>query len=159
MASRGLRAMGAGGGIGCGGFCLPIASYAGVGCQPDEEALARAGEIVRQSSGSHGHLALLGDKSLLFAAEGDAFLMYAVSGRRSSWVSLWAMRRAFRHYYGNFARCAINMMAGQCCIRFRLDAAAGAGFGVDAVQTWRRGINYAQRVCVIKQSVALTSIA
>lgn len=85
MASRGLRAMGAVVAVlAVAGFAYLLRPMPVLVGQPDEEALARAGEIVRQSSGSHGHLALLGDKSLLFAAEGDAFLMYAVSGR--SWV-------------------------------------------------------------------------
>jgi phosphatidylglycerol lysyltransferase len=42
--------------------------------------------IIRQNPNTEGFLALLGDKSLLFSAERDAFLMYGVEGR--SWIAL-----------------------------------------------------------------------
>lgn len=52
---------------------------------PHEE-LNRAHALVAASSESAAHLALLGDKSLLFSSGGDGFLMYGVAGR--SWVSM-----------------------------------------------------------------------
>lgn len=85
MASRGLRAMGAVVAVlAVAGFAYLLRPMPMLAGQPDAAALAQASSIIRTASGSHGHLALLGDKSLLFATEGDAFLMYAISGR--SWV-------------------------------------------------------------------------
>jgi phosphatidylglycerol lysyltransferase len=48
--------------------------------------LERALPIIRASPESSAHLALRGDKSLLFSDSGGAFVMYAVS--RRSWVSM-----------------------------------------------------------------------
>lgn len=48
--------------------------------------LQRAMPVVRASAESSAHLALLGDKTLLFSESGHAFLMYAVS--RRSWVAM-----------------------------------------------------------------------
>jgi phosphatidylglycerol lysyltransferase len=48
--------------------------------------LARARPIVERSADTVAHLALLGDKPLLFSSSGEAFLMYAVEGR--SWVAM-----------------------------------------------------------------------
>ncbi len=53
---------------------------------PSEEALARARPLVAQSPESASHLALVGDKALLFNEGGTAFLMYGVAGR--AWVAL-----------------------------------------------------------------------
>src|SRR5262249_18833786 len=53
---------------------------------PDEAALARAEPLIRRSPDSSAHLALVGDKALLFAEPERAFLMYAVRGR--SWIAL-----------------------------------------------------------------------
>ena len=47
---------------------------------PDEQTLARARQVVCGASDTHGHLALLGDKSLLFSDDGAAFVMYGVAG-------------------------------------------------------------------------------
>ncbi|MFP6638913.1 MAG: bifunctional lysylphosphatidylglycerol flippase/synthetase MprF, partial [Myxococcota bacterium] len=46
----------------------------------------RAHSLVTASADSAAHLALLGDKSLLFSSGGDGFLMYGVAGK--SWVSM-----------------------------------------------------------------------
>jgi phosphatidylglycerol lysyltransferase len=54
--------------------------------KPSPADLERALPIIRASSESHAHLALLGDKSLLFSRSGRAFIMYAVS--RRSWVAM-----------------------------------------------------------------------
>jgi phosphatidylglycerol lysyltransferase len=51
---------------------------------PDELAAAEA--IVKTRPETYGHLALLGDKSLVFNADRTAFVMYGVQGR--SWVAL-----------------------------------------------------------------------
>ena len=51
---------------------------------PDEAQLAQAQTLIQQAPDSHGHLALLGDKFLLFHDSGEAFIMYAIAGR--SWV-------------------------------------------------------------------------
>jgi phosphatidylglycerol lysyltransferase len=48
---------------------------------PDETELAKAAAIVQASSQPDGGLALTGDKTLMFHADGDAFLMYARQGR------------------------------------------------------------------------------
>ena len=53
---------------------------------PDAADLARAKAIAVQGPDVRAHLALLGDKSLLFSESGNAFIMYAISGR--SWVAL-----------------------------------------------------------------------
>lgn len=48
--------------------------------------LDRAAAIAARTSGASAHLALLGDKALLFADDDSAFIMYGVSGR--SWVAM-----------------------------------------------------------------------
>jgi len=48
---------------------------------PSGADLERAREVVRESADTSAHLALLGDKALLFSATGRSFLMYAPSGR------------------------------------------------------------------------------
>jgi phosphatidylglycerol lysyltransferase len=53
---------------------------------PSAADLERASRIVRASTESTAHLALLGDKSLLFSRSERAFVMYAVS--RRSWVAM-----------------------------------------------------------------------
>lgn len=53
---------------------------------PAPADLERALPIIRYSPSSSAHLALLGDKSLLFSESGQAFLMYGVS--RRSWVAM-----------------------------------------------------------------------
>ena len=53
---------------------------------PTSDDLARAETILGGEPTTMGNLALLGDKRLLFAEEGRAFLMYGVEGR--SWVAL-----------------------------------------------------------------------
>lgn len=52
--------------------------------QLDTPSLKQAMEIVAQSSSSHGYLALVQDKSILFNEDKDAFLMYARAGH--CWV-------------------------------------------------------------------------
>jgi phosphatidylglycerol lysyltransferase len=51
-----------------------------------EEALAAAEGIIAKSPDSAAHLALLGDKNLLFNERRNAFIMYGISGR--SWVAM-----------------------------------------------------------------------
>lgn len=53
---------------------------------PDEAQLARVRPLVDRAPESYAHLALVGDKPLLFSDPGDAFLMYGVEGR--SWVAM-----------------------------------------------------------------------
>ena len=53
---------------------------------PDADALARAKAVASRCADVRAHLALLGDKSLLFSESGESFIMYGVSGR--SWVAL-----------------------------------------------------------------------
>ncbi len=56
---------------------------------PDPPApadLERAAAVVHTAPNTEANLALLGDKSLLFSASGNAFVMYGVAGR--SWVAL-----------------------------------------------------------------------
>jgi phosphatidylglycerol lysyltransferase len=53
---------------------------------PTPDDLARAETILAQDEGTFGNLALLGDKRLLFAEDGRAFLMYGIEGR--TWVAL-----------------------------------------------------------------------
>jgi phosphatidylglycerol lysyltransferase len=53
---------------------------------PDEAELARALPLLKHYRSAQAHLALMGDKSLLFDPEGKAFIMYAVEGR--SWVAM-----------------------------------------------------------------------
>ena len=54
--------------------------------RPGADDLARARAVATRSPDVRSHLALLGDKSLLFSESGNAFIMYGVSGR--SWVAL-----------------------------------------------------------------------
>ncbi|PKA41638.1 hypothetical protein CWR43_19955 [Rhizobium sullae] len=51
-----------------------------------EEALRRAVEIVRTQSDADANLVRMGDKSIMFSEEGDAFIMYGRQGR--SWIAL-----------------------------------------------------------------------
>ncbi|WP_211366356.1 bifunctional lysylphosphatidylglycerol flippase/synthetase MprF [Verticiella sediminum] len=53
---------------------------------PTQQEMAAAQEIVRRQSTAQAGLALMGDKSLLFSASGEAFIMFAKQGR--SWVAL-----------------------------------------------------------------------
>ena len=53
---------------------------------PDETDLARAWPLIKQFHSAQAHLALMGDKSLLFDPEGKAFIMYGIEGR--SWVAM-----------------------------------------------------------------------
>jgi phosphatidylglycerol lysyltransferase len=48
---------------------------------PAQADMERARAIVRTAADASGHLALLGDKSLLFSESGATFLMYGVAGR------------------------------------------------------------------------------
>lgn len=53
---------------------------------PEPDDLEQAAAIIARSPRTSAHLALLGDKTLLFSKSRNAFLMYAVQGR--SWVAL-----------------------------------------------------------------------
>jgi phosphatidylglycerol lysyltransferase len=53
---------------------------------PGEPELLRVEAVLPSAASSSAHLALMGDKALLFGERGDAFLMYGVEGR--SWVSM-----------------------------------------------------------------------
>ncbi len=53
---------------------------------PNEGELERALPLIKQYSSAQAHLALMGDKTLLFDPEGKAFIMYDVEGR--SWVAM-----------------------------------------------------------------------
>ncbi len=53
---------------------------------PTEEELARARPLIEAAPETLPHLALSGDKPLLFSKAGDAFLSYAVEGR--SWIAM-----------------------------------------------------------------------
>ena len=48
---------------------------------PDDATLVRVREIVVRASDTVSHLALLGDKSILFSENGNAFVMYGAEGR------------------------------------------------------------------------------
>ncbi|WP_211441475.1 bifunctional lysylphosphatidylglycerol flippase/synthetase MprF [Collimonas humicola] len=58
----------------------------GVAERPGEEELQRAAGILRKQPAADACLALMGDKSLLFSASGNSFIMYAKHNR--SWVAL-----------------------------------------------------------------------
>jgi phosphatidylglycerol lysyltransferase len=53
---------------------------------PDENDLGKALPLIKNYSSAQAHLALMGDKTLLFDAEGKAFIMYDVEGR--SWIAM-----------------------------------------------------------------------
>ncbi|WP_343230005.1 bifunctional lysylphosphatidylglycerol flippase/synthetase MprF [Rhodanobacter sp. DHG33] len=53
---------------------------------PSETELERALPLIRNFHSAQAHLALMGDKHLLFDADGKAFLMYDTEGR--SWVTM-----------------------------------------------------------------------
>ena len=54
--------------------------------QPSAADLSRAEAIIQNQGTTNAHLALMGDKRLLFANNGEAFLMYGVWG--ASWIAL-----------------------------------------------------------------------
>ncbi len=53
---------------------------------PVESELAAAMPLIKQFHSAQAHLALMGDKTLLFAPDGQGFLMYDIEGR--SWVAM-----------------------------------------------------------------------
>jgi phosphatidylglycerol lysyltransferase len=53
---------------------------------PDEPSLSKAIPLIKQFTSAQAHLALMGDKSLLFDADNTAFIMYSIEGR--SWVAM-----------------------------------------------------------------------
>jgi phosphatidylglycerol lysyltransferase len=53
---------------------------------PQPADLERARAVINHAKETEAHLALLGDKELLFSQSGNAFIMYGVEGR--SWVAL-----------------------------------------------------------------------
>ncbi|MDO1529192.1 bifunctional lysylphosphatidylglycerol flippase/synthetase MprF [Fulvimonas sp. R45] len=53
---------------------------------PDEAALARALPLIKRFPSAQAHLALMGDKPLLFDPDGRGFIMYGIEGR--SWVAM-----------------------------------------------------------------------
>jgi len=53
---------------------------------PNETELERAWPLIRNYRSAQAHLALMGDKHLLFSPDDRAFLMYGIEGR--SWVSM-----------------------------------------------------------------------
>jgi phosphatidylglycerol lysyltransferase len=79
---------------------------------PTGDELLQAEKITRRAGDTRGYLALLGDKSLLFSAARDAFIMYGVRGQ--SWIAvgepigneggweelLWRFRDLCEHYGG-----------------------------------------------------------
>ncbi len=87
QAPRSLRAMLAAGvallAIGAGRLLRPAPPIPGL---PTSEELDRVQAIVSKSTRVDGYLALLGDKELLFQEDGNAFLMFGVSGR--SWIAM-----------------------------------------------------------------------
>lgn len=86
-APRALRAT-----LGAVVFAAALASWqllrpaAGRFVKPESADLAEAGRIVRAQERSDAGLALMGDKSFLFSASRNAFLMYAKRGR--TWAAL-----------------------------------------------------------------------
>jgi phosphatidylglycerol lysyltransferase len=57
-----------------------------VRARPSQDDMAHVKDILRYEDNTLGQVALSGDKRLLFASEGNAFLMYQVIGR--SWIAL-----------------------------------------------------------------------
>ena len=53
---------------------------------PGEDELAQALPLIKQFPSAQAHLALMGDKTLLFDPTGKAFVMYDIEGR--SWVTM-----------------------------------------------------------------------
>jgi phosphatidylglycerol lysyltransferase len=86
-APRSLRAL-AGGGLLLAFFGLArlLRPSPPVQAPPSAAELERALAIIRRTPRANAHLALLGDKQLLFHESGEGFVMYAVSGR--SWISM-----------------------------------------------------------------------
>ena len=86
-ASRSLRALV--GAVGCAGFAVVFSLLRpsrGRFTPPTVDEIERARPLVADSPRSSAHLALVGDKSLLFHEDGSAFLMYGVQGR--SWIAM-----------------------------------------------------------------------
>ena len=87
QASRSLRAMLAAGVafLAVGGARL-LRPAPPLPAPPSDEELDHAQAITSRSPRVNGYLALLGDKELIFHADGSAFLMFGVSGR--TWVAM-----------------------------------------------------------------------
>ena len=86
-ASRSLRSMvAAGAAVLVFGAARLLRPAPPVPARPTSEELDRAQAITSQSASVRGYLALLGDKELLFHQDGNAFLMFGVSGR--TWVGM-----------------------------------------------------------------------
>ncbi|WP_338082433.1 bifunctional lysylphosphatidylglycerol flippase/synthetase MprF [Donghicola mangrovi] len=69
-------------------FCLFLATRPSPRRGPavdEANPLSRAAQIIEASGNPQGWLAVTGDKQILFADEGDAFIMYAVLGGR--WIA------------------------------------------------------------------------
>ena len=60
--------------------------YTPPAASPGREELAMAAAIAARTEDTHGYLALLGDKALLFSPTEKSFLMYGVKGR--SWIAM-----------------------------------------------------------------------
>jgi phosphatidylglycerol lysyltransferase len=86
-APRSLRAL-AGGGLVLAFFALArlLRPSRPVPARPSAEDVERALGIVRRTPRASAHLALLGDKQLLFHESGDGFVMYGLAGR--SWIAM-----------------------------------------------------------------------
>ena len=86
-ASRSLRALV--GAIGLLGFAALIGLFRPARARPSlptRDDIERVRPLVAAAPRSSAHLALVGDKSLLFHEDGSAFLMYAVQAR--SWIAM-----------------------------------------------------------------------
>ncbi len=86
-APRGLRALvGAAFAIGIAGFWSLLKPVPETIERPTPEDLARAALIVENQPSVEANLVKLGDKSLMFSADGRGFIMYGRQGR--SWIAL-----------------------------------------------------------------------
>ncbi len=108
QAPRALRAV-LGAAISAGGFALwhLLRAPSGRIAPPDPATLARALDIIANTSRAEAQMALMGDKALLISASGRAFLMYGKHGR--SWIALYdpsGPREDWRELVERFVRIA-----------------------------------------------------
>ena len=114
---------------------------------PAAEELARAKAVAKRCPDVRAHLALLGDKSLLFSDSGNAFIMYGVPGR--SWVALGdpvgPAVRACRAGVARSASWRTATAAGRCSTRSSRDLLPLCiDLGLDAAEARRGGARAAR---------------
>ncbi len=107
--------------------------------RPGGGELAVVRTIVERSPRTQANLALLGDKRFLFSEDGDAFIMYGVSGR--SWVALGdpvGPAPAMSDLVWRFGSCATVTTTGRCSTRSGASTCTSTSTSVSRCCGWAR---------------------